>query len=123
MRTGLGERGSRRAGKYVANLGVGGSGGKRGIFLNRACVFLQLLADGILLMGETPECSYKKENPICIRCIDFLPDDAGSNFVMSKFFFFLKIHATSSLRVMMQSRSSIRCFCLVPSFLSNKAAI
>lgn len=32
MRTGLGESGSRRAGKYVANLGVGGSGGKRGIF-------------------------------------------------------------------------------------------
>lgn len=39
-------------------------------------------------MSETPECSYKKENPICIRCIDFLVDDAGSNFVMSKFIFF-----------------------------------
>lgn len=32
MRTGLGERESRRAGKYFENLGVGGSGGKRGIF-------------------------------------------------------------------------------------------
>lgn len=51
-------------------------------------------------MSETPECSYKKENPICIRCIDFLADDAGSNFVMSKFIFFsLTIHATSSFYV------------------------
>lgn len=51
-------------------------------------------------MRETPECSYKKENLICIRCIDFLPDDAGSNFVVEVFFFFfLKIHPTSSLRV------------------------
>lgn len=52
MRTGLGERGSRRAGKYVANLGVGGSGGKRGIFLYRAGVFLQLLVDGVLFDGR-----------------------------------------------------------------------
>lgn len=51
------------------------------------CTFT-VLADGVLLMSETPECSYKKENPICIRCIDFLADDAGSNFVMSKFIFF-----------------------------------
>lgn len=87
MRTGLGESGSRRAGKYVANLGVGGSGGKRGIFCIELCTFT-VLADGVLLMSETPECSYKKENPICIRCIDFLADDAGSNFVMSKFIFF-----------------------------------
>lgn len=41
-------------------------------------------------MSETPECSYKKENLICIRCIDFLPDDADSNFVVEVFFFSLK---------------------------------
>lgn len=37
MRTGLGEIESRRAGKYVVNLGVGGRGGKRGIFLCIEC--------------------------------------------------------------------------------------
>lgn len=60
MRTGLGERESRRAGKYFENLGVGGSGGKRGIFfLYRVCLLSQLFVDGVFY--ETPECTHKSK--------------------------------------------------------------